>query len=48
MAINFQYYPKSMRLPSHLEKVVNVFNEKDSIISSNNRLKSNEVLNITR
>ena len=45
MELNFQYYPKSTRIPNYLEEVVQVFKDNYSTISSqNNCLKSNEVL----
>lgn len=45
MNINFQFYPKNIRVPNHLADVVNVFIQNETKISSfNNDLKSNEVL----
>ena len=45
MNINFQFYPKNIRIPNHLADVVNVFIQNEAKISwSNNDLKSNEVL----
>ena len=43
--INWQYYPKSDSIPSHLRDVVEVFEEQLNVFSSeNNTLNSNEVL----
>jgi hypothetical protein len=43
--INWQYYPKSDSVPSHLRDVVEVFEEQLNVFSSeNNTLNSNEVL----
>ena len=47
MSIQFQYYPKSERMPNHLRFLIEVFNKKNDMISSSaNQLKSDEVLNI--
>lgn len=46
MSIQFQYFPKSERMPNHLESLIEVFKKKNNIISSTvNQLKSDEVLN---
>ena len=43
--INWQYYPKSDSVPSHLRDVVEVFEEQLNVFSSeSNTLNSNEVL----
>ena len=45
MTINFQYYPKSQRITSHLSSVTEVFKDVDSDISSQNHShESNKVL----
>ncbi|WP_416420551.1 hypothetical protein ACLZHR_09565 [Priestia aryabhattai] len=45
--INWQYYPKSDKVPSHLLKVISVFeSHKDIIESPINKLVSNDVLAI--
>lgn len=47
MPIQFQYFPKSERMPDHLGSLIEVFNKKDGVISSNgNQLRSDEVLSI--
>jgi len=47
--INWQYYPKSDKVPEHLENVVEVFkNEEDSFDSQIHQLKSDEVLEFVR
>ena len=45
--INWQYYPKSDKVPSHLLKVISVFESHNDIIESPiNKLVSNDVLAI--
>lgn len=45
MTINFQYYPKSQRITSHLSSVTEVFKEEESDISSQTHShESNKVL----
>ena len=45
MAIQSQYFPKSERMPDHLKDLIDIFSEKDELISSpSNTLESNEVL----
>ncbi|HBG7257224.1 hypothetical protein ACWJU0_11075 [Clostridioides difficile] len=45
MQINYQYYPKHIRMPNHLNDVVSIFNNVyNKIDSFNHNLKSNEVL----
>lgn len=45
MAIQSQYFPKSERMPDHLKDLIDIFREKDALISSSaNQLKSDEVL----
>ena len=45
MIVNFQYYPKSIRMPHHLESVIEAFKTNITTISSDtNDLASNEVL----
>lgn len=47
--INWQYFPKSDRIPNHLNDVVEVFIKYQKDISSEyHHLKSNDVLNILR
>ncbi len=47
--INWQYYPKSDKTPSHLQDVVDVFNkQKDEINSLDNQLPSDGVLEFVR
>ena len=43
--INWQYYPKRKEIPIHLKDVVDIFELKENLISSDkNNLHSNEVL----
>ena len=45
MQINYQYYPKNIIMPNHLNDVVGIFNDVyNKIDSFNHNLKSNEVL----
>lgn len=47
MAIQYQYFPKSERMPDHLIDLIDIFSKKDELISSfHNQLKSDEVLNV--
>lgn len=47
--INWQYFPKSDKIPNHLTEVVNVFEEeKDKIDSEKNQYSSEEVLSFLR
>ncbi len=47
--INWQYFPKSDKIPNHLTEVINVFEEeKDNIDSENNQYSSDEVLSFLR
>ncbi len=47
--INWQYFPKSDKIPSHLVKVIEVFeNSKDDIDSENNQHSSDTVLSFLR
>lgn len=47
--INWQYFPKSEKIPTKVKNVVNVFeNESQNIDSKHNNLGSNEVLEILR
>lgn len=45
--INYQFFPKSLMIPSHLELVIEVFENAETLINSDNQtLKSNEVLSV--
>jgi hypothetical protein len=47
--INWQYFPKSDKIPNHLEEVVNVFEEKQTDINSEkHQYSSDEVLSHLR
>ena len=47
--INWQYYPKSDKLPAHLDKVIKVFEKNEQFIkSSDHKLSSNDVLKCLR
>jgi hypothetical protein len=47
--INWQFYPKSREAPSHLIKIINIFEKYENEIKSpENNLKSNEVLSVIR
>jgi hypothetical protein len=47
--INWQYFPKSDKIPNHLAKVIEVFeNSKDEIDSENNQHSSDAVLSFLR
>lgn len=47
--INWQYFPKSDKIPSHLSEVIKVFEEKrDDIDSHKNQYSSDEVLSFLR
>ena len=47
--INWQYFPKSQKLPDHLNKVINVFEKNlEKIDSKRNKLVSDEVLSKMR
>lgn len=45
--IEWQYYPKSDRIPEHLVEVINIFKKKsENICSDVNTLASNDVLKV--
>lgn len=45
--IQWQYFPKSNKIPNHLLHVVGIFEDANDLISSDkNNLQSNEVLNL--
>lgn len=47
--INWQYFPKSDKIPNHLIQVVNVFEQqKEQIDSENHQFSSDEVLSFLR
>ncbi len=47
--INWQYFPKSDSIPSHLRSVVEIIQQsEDAIKSSSNKLNSNQVLSVLR
>jgi len=47
--INWQFFPKSLTIPTHLEEVVSVFNDNLSVIDSENfEYNSNDVLSKLR
>jgi len=47
MSINWQFYPKSKKIPSHLIEVIDVFKSKSNIIQSPKESQhSNEVLKV--